>query len=378
MIYFNNAATTWPKPSAVIDTVRKVVEEPVFEHGRATTRDAMDFVELGREETARFFSVKNPDHILFTANATDSLNKLIWGWAKKHPDPFHVVTTSFEHNSVLRPLRTLERDKRCTLQIFRPAETRVNPDSFLEQIPKDTRLVVLGHGSNVLGSVQDIGTIGRELQHRGIFFIVDGAQTAGQYPVDLSKTPVDAFAFTGHKYLFGIPGTGGFFLQDKDQVAATQQGGTGVDSKAPYQSEELPLKFEAGTPNYPGIASLYAGIKYLRETGLDKIMSHTSRMTKFLVSEISSVENVSVFNPDPDLPVISFNIDGMENEDAGIILTKAYQIVCRTGLHCAPLVHEIFDGSKGSVRFSLSFHNTLEECQIAAEAVREIAKTTLE
>ena len=375
LIYFNNAATTWPKPPEVTAIVQKVLGEPIFEHGRTTSQDALDYVEAAREEVARFLSISDANHVIFTANATDSLNMLIHGWAKQHPAHFHAITTDLDHNSVLRPLRTLERDGRCTVGVVPSKDARVTADQIFSEITDETKLVVMGHGSNVLGSVQDIGAIGRELHKRGIFFIVDGAQTAGQYPIDLSRTPVDAFAFTGHKYLFGLPGTGGFFIQNPDEIAPTKQGGTGVDSKALFPPEELPLRFEPGTPNYVGIAGLYAGIRYITLTGLDDIISRTTRMTRFLVSELSSIDKITVFNPAPELPVVSFNIGGMDNEDIGVILTRAYNIVARTGLHCAPLVHERYDGGRGSVRFSLSGFNTPDECRAAADAIREIAES---
>lgn len=375
MIYLNNAATTWPKPAEVTELAQKVLNEPIFEHGRTTSRDSIDYVEAARETVAQFLSSETANNIIFTANATDSLNMLIHGWAKRHPDPFNVITTDLEHNSVLRPLRALEREGRCTVTIVQSEGSHVTADQIVREITDETRLAVVGHGSNVLGSVQDIGAIGRELRAQGIFFIADGAQTAGQYPIDLSRTPLDAFAFTGHKYLFGLPGTGGFFIRDPDAIAAVKQGGTGVDSKAIYQSEEVPLKFEAGTPNYVGIAGLYAGVRYISRIGLNEVIDRTTRMTKYLLSELASMERITVFNPAPDLPVVTFNIEGMDNEDVGVILMRAYHIVARTGLHCAPLVHERCDGGTGGVRLSLSCLNTMDECVAAADAIREIAET---
>ena len=374
MIYFNNAATTWPKPADVVEIAQKVLSEPIFERGRTTSRDSIDYVEAARETIARFLSAEDANSIIFTGGATDSLNMLIQGWAKRHPDHFHVITTDLEHNSVLRPLRTLEREGRCTVTIVRSEGPHVTVDRILREVTDKTRLAVVGHGSNVLGSVQDIGAIGRELRARGIFVIVDGAQTAGQYPIDLSRTPVDAFVFTGHKYLFGLPGTGGFFIRCPDAVAAIKQGGTGVDSKAVYHPDDAPQKFEAGTPNYVGIAGLYAGVRYLSRIGLDDIIGRTARMTRLLLSELASMERIRVFNPTPDLPVVTFDIEGMDNEDVGMILMRAYHVVARTGLHCAPLVHERCNGGQGGIRLSLSYHNTMEECLKVSDAVREIAE----
>ncbi|MDD1664657.1 MAG: aminotransferase class V-fold PLP-dependent enzyme, partial [Methanomicrobiales archaeon] len=243
-----------------------------------------------------------------------------------------------------------------------------------DAIRDDTRLMVMTHGSNVLGTVQDISRIGEHLKAYGIFFIVDGAQTAGQMPVDLSLIPLNVFAFTGHKSLFGIPGIGGFFIRDPSQVDPVRQGGTGANSQYPYQEEEMPSRFEAGTHNYPGIASLYAGIRFLEERGIRNVEHETLGMTRNLISRLRSAGSVVIDNEDPDLPIISFNVAGMEPDQVGFILARIYGIVCRTGLHCAPLIHQRINGGKGSVRLSLSCLNTPEECERVADALTEVAR----
>ena len=181
----------------------------------------------------------------------------------------------------------------------------VKPEEIREVMRDDTALVVIGHGSNVLGSVQDIETIGNLVRKSGAFFLVDGAQTAGQYPVEPGHLPVDAFVFTGHKSLFGLPGTGGFYIRNPEQVDPVRQGGTGVDSAGKYQPEEMPMKFETGTPNYPGIAALNAGTGFVRRKGVDTILSQSAMMTSFLVKELGEIEGVRLYNPSPDLPVIN-------------------------------------------------------------------------
>jgi selenocysteine lyase/cysteine desulfurase len=250
----------------------------------------------------------------------------------------------------------------------------VKPEEIGEIMTDDTALVVIGHGSNVLGSVQDIEPIGNLVRSSGAFFLVDGAQTAGQYPAKPGNLPVDAFVFTGHKSLFGLPGTGGFYIRNPEQVDPVRQGGTGVDSASQYQPEELPLKFETGTPNYPGIAALDAGTGFVERRGVDTILSESARMTSSLVKALGNIEGVRLYNPTPDLPVITFSLDGMESEDIGFILWKAYRIVVRTGLHCSPLIHERIN-APGGVRISLSCMNTIEECEATVAAVEEIAAT---
>lgn len=375
LIYLNNAATTWPKPAGVIETVKEVFRYPFLEHGRTTAKEGTDYVGNAREDLAGLFSVRDPEQIVLTASATDSLNMLIHGFARHQPERFHAITSDLEHNSVLRPLRTLEREGKISLSIVRAEGAKITPDFIINEVRDDTALVVIGHGSNVLGSVQDIEAIGKLVRKTDAFFLVDGAQTAGQYPIDLSSSSVDAFVFTGHKSLFGFPGTGGFYIRKPEVVDPVKQGGTGVDSKALFQPEELPLKFETGTPNYPGIASLSAGVRFVNARGIGSIVAQSEDMTSYLVSALSDIDTVTIFNPDPDLPIITFSIEGIENEDVGFILMKAYNIVVRTGLHCAPLVHERVDGGYGGVRISLSCMNSMDDCHTTVAAIEEIAES---
>ena len=372
LIYLNNAATTWPKPPEVLNVAAGVFSSPFHEHGRTTVKDAPDYIGMARESLADFFGVSRPEHIVFTSSATDSLNLLIHGFARRYRQPFHVITTDLEHNSVLRPLMTLEREGTCSLSIIRTTGPHVKPEEIRDVMRDDTALVVIGHGSNVLGSVQDIEAIGKQVKKAGAFFLVDGAQTSGQYPVEPGHLPVDAFVFTGHKSLFGFPGTGGFFIRSPEQVDPVRQGGTGVDSSGKYQPDEMPLKFEAGTPNYPGIAALNAGTAFVRRKGVDTILSQSKRMTSYLSKELGEIEGIRLYNSSPDIPVLTFTVDGMESEDIGFILWKAYRVVVRTGLHCSPLVHERINVA-GGVRISLSCMNTMRDCEGAVAAIEEIA-----
>jgi cysteine desulfurase/selenocysteine lyase len=375
IIYFNNAATSWPKPPGVIGLVARTLEGPYHEKGRTTAWSPIDYVEETREKLAAHFHRDDPGNFVFTANATDSLNMLIHGFARARAEPFHVITSALEHNSVLRPLRTLERDGRISLSIAPIVRNHVALEQIAPLITESTALVVLGHGSNVLGSVQDIGRIGAYLRSRGIFYLVDGAQTAGQMDIDLSRSGADAFVFTGHKALFGLPGTGGFWVGSPDMIEPVRQGGTGTDSGYPFQPGEMPLKFETGTPNYPGIISLYAGLGFIEVIGIAGIEEKLHDMTGYLVSGLRDIPGLTLHNPSPELPVISFALDGIECDDVGLILAKAYHIIVRTGLHCAPLVHEAIDGGCGSVRISLSYLNTMEECGLAIDAIWEVAES---
>jgi len=375
LIYLNNAATTWPKPGEVLEEVAACLRQPQHEPGRTTGNGSIDYPSAAREALAAMFQTGPHEHFVFMQNATDSLNLLIHGFAKKSGVPFHAITTELEHNSVLRPLTALEQEGVIRLSVVPFTDIRVNISAIKKAICEDTRLVIMTHGSNVLGSVHDIKPIAEYLHANNIFFIVDGAQTAGHIPVNLSDIPVGAFVFTGHKALFGIPGIGGFFIDEPDAVAITRQGGTGTDSKSLAHPFEMPMRFEAGTPNYPGIASLYAGIRFITSTGQGAIEKKNKDLTRYFIRELKTIQGVTIYNQNPDLPVVSFNIAGIDNHEAGFILARAYNIITRTGLHCAPLVHKRIDGGKGCIRASFSYFNTRDECRAAAIAVREVAES---
>jgi len=373
VIYLNNAATTWPKPPEVIAEVTNCLQIPFSEHGRSTLGNTPDYLTDTRDCLSRFFGVDLPDQFVFTSSATDALNILIQGFEKKAGKPFHAVTTELEHNSVLRPLHTLETEGKISLSKISFKKSKVDLSTIKKAILPETRLVVMTHGSNVLGSIQDIQPIAEYLNSNGIYFIVDGAQTAGLIDINLEKIPVDAFVFTGHKALFGMPGIGGFFIRDPFSVIQTRYGGTGTESQNLVQPQAMPERFEIGTPNYPGIASLLAGIRFIDRIGLDAITDHNKIITAAFLHEIKTINNIELLNPHPELPVVSLNFGNVENSEAGYILAKAYNIVTRTGLHCAPLVHKKLNGGKGAVRASFSWFTTLEEVKKAGAAIREIA-----
>ena len=375
LIYLNNAATTWPKPTEVLEEVAHCLRQPLHEPGRTTGNGSIDYPSAAREALADFFHAGPPEHFVFTQNATDSLNLLVHGFVKKSGIPFHAITTGLEHNSVLRPLTALEQDGAIRLSVVPFTDTRVNLAAIKKAICEDTRLVVMTHGSNVLGSVQNIRPIAEYLHANDIFFIVDGAQTSGHIPVDLSDIPVGAFVFTGHKALFGIPGIGGFFISEPDTIAITRQGGSGTDSRVLTHPSGMPMRFEAGTPNYPGIASLCAGIQFITSTGQEAIEEKNTCLTRWFIRELKNIPGVTLYNENPDLPVVSFDIAGIDNHEAGFILARAYNVITRTGLHCAPLVHERIDGGKGCIRASFSYFNTRDECSEAVQAIREVAES---
>ncbi|NTU99626.1 MAG: aminotransferase class V-fold PLP-dependent enzyme, partial [Methanoregulaceae archaeon] len=366
--------TSWPKPPEVLEAVTQSLSAPVSGPGRTTGSQGEDSVNLARDALSHLLSADSPENVVFTHNATDSLNILIQGFFTGRETGCHVLTTALDHNSVLRPLHEYAQQGRIRLTILPFNRCSVHPSVVEEAIKPDTRLMVMTQGGNVLGSVQDIRRIGEILHDHGIYFIVDGAQTAGHIPIDLQDLPVDAFVFTGHKGLFGIPGTGGFFIRNPEAILPVRFGGTGTDSFSLLHPREMPERFEIGTHNYPGLAALAAGVKFISEIGISAIGEKAKKQTSLLIGELKKEANIVIYNEHPDLPIIAFNIRGLENDDVGFMLARVYNIIARTGLHCAPLVHKAIDGGEGCVRLSLSWFTTDEECRIAANAVREIAR----
>lgn len=374
IIYLNNAATSWPKPPGVLAAIEQSLSLPVFGSGRTTGTQGEDYATQARERLSAFLGSESPENIAFTHNATDSLNILITGFLQGVKGKCHVLTTALDHNSVLRPLNEYIEQHRIRLDTIPFSGCCVLPESVEAAIRPDTRLMVMTHGSNVLGSVQDITTIGDILHDHGIYFIVDGAQTAGHIPLSLRDLPVDAYVFTGHKGLLGVSGTGGFYIRDPDAVEPVRFGGTGTDSFSLLHPRGMPERFETGTHNYPGLAALAAGVEFIEQNGMPSIVEKMEKQTAFLVNELKNEENITVYNEHPDLPIIAFNIRRLQNDDVGFMLARGYQIISRTGLHCAPLVHKAIDSGAGCVRISHSWHTTNEECRIAADALREIAR----
>ncbi len=378
LIYFNNAATSWPKPNIVHDMVSSSFQQPYHEHGRATDENLNDYPKMTRKKLSDFFHIETPNNFIFTSNATDSLNLLIHGYIQSYGREIHAITTELEHNSVLRPLNTLQKQGAIDLTII-PFDDAgyVSLDTIRCEVRDTTKLVVMNHGSNVLGTTQDIESIGQYLSEQNIFFVVDAAQTAGHLEIDLNKTAVDAIAFTGHKSLYGYQGIGGLYIKYPEKVESFKQGGTGVYSQYPYHPTEMPLKFEFGTLNYPGIVSLYAGLDFIEAQGIRSMNEKTHSMIYHIIKELSRMENIILYTKQPDLPIVSFNIEGMDNDDVGFILQKEFNIMTRTGLHCAPLVHKRIDNGRGCIRVSLSYFNSMAECDTFINAIEKITKTII-
>ena len=367
--YFDNSATSSPKPEAVYKAVEIGLREYNANPGRAGHRKA---VEAGRkiyevrEKIAKFFNVKNSLNIAFTANATESLNFAIKGGI---PQNSHVITTNFEHNSVLRPLFYMQDEKNIKL-------TFVNTyDEIEKNITSETKAVVINHISNVNGTIQNIEEIGKICKKHNLLFILDASQSAGYSYIDMEKHNISILCLTGHKSIFGIQGIGAICIKDGIKIEPILEGGTGSFSKLSRQPKEMPEMLEAGTLNTPGILSLGAGIDFINEIGLKNIKKHEDILIEKFITGLNKLEKIKVyksFTKDQG-PVVSLNIEGIDSGDLAQILDEEFGILVRPGFHCAPLAHKAIGTYEiGAVRFSFGYFNTEEEIDYVLNALKNI------
>ena len=382
LIYLDNAATSWPKPDKVYKFMIDFYKECGVNPGRSGFDKAIEagnILENLRARLTRFFGgdEDTPKRLCFGYNATDALNIIIQGILNSGD---HVVTTNVEHNSVIRPINHLVRDNgvRATFVPF-GRNGFVDPDDIAKEIKSNTRLVIVNHGSNVLGTVQPVKEIGKICKENGILFAIDASQTAGMVPINMKEMNVDVLAFTGHKSLMGSTGIGGLCVRKDVEIESVRSGGTGVRSAYPYHLDEYPYRLEYGTPNMVGIASLWAGQEWMDDRGLENIYAHEMRLAKKLVAGLKEIEGVTVYCCDSmenHLATVTMNVDGYEAGDVGTMLDVEFNIATRTGLHCAPLVHQQLDLIKihGGVRFAVGPFNTEAHIDRAIEGITEIAE----
>lgn len=378
MIYFDNAATSFPKPNIVYDSIMEVMKNYGANPGRSGHKLAL---KLGREifETreliAKLFNIKNPMNIIFTSNCTESLNLAIKGILQKGD---HVITTSMEHNSVLRPLTALEKQGIELTIVSGDSMGRIDPSEIEKNIKKNTKLIITTHVSNLTGTIMPIEVIGQIAKKNSIYYLVDAAQSAGVYDIDVKKMNIDMLAFPGHKGLLGPQGTGGLYIKEDLDIKEMQQGGTGSISHLLEQPSVKPDKYESGTPNGPGIIGLGAGINYIFQEGIEKIRKHEEELTKHFIEEVTKIEKVRVYGPAnirEQGAVVPINIGDEDSSEISYILDQNYDIEVRPGLHCAPLAHKtIGTFEQGVVRFSFGPFNTHEEIELGIKAIREISK----
>jgi cysteine desulfurase family protein len=378
IIYLDNAATTFPKPREVLDAALDAYAHFGVNPGRSgydLCLVAGDLVAETRKEMATFFGGHDPERLVFAYNATDALNLAIQGLLARGD---HAVSTTVEHNSVIRPLNHLRRDHGVTVDFVRAgAEGRVDPDEVIGHINARTKLVAVNHGSNVIGTVQPVAEIGRACRERGVAFLVDVSQTAGVIPIDVEAMCIDVIAFTGHKSLLAPTGIGGLYVRPGITIRPTRFGGTGVNSVAPFHLEEYPYRLEAGTGNVLGIAGLHFAQAYIAKRGLANIYRHEMALFEKLQTGLAAIEGVTLHGTtslDDRLPVLSFTVVGRDPADVGTLLDVEYNIAARTGLQCAPLIHEqMGTAPRGTVRMSVGPMNSARDIEAAVAAVSEIA-----
>lgn len=379
MIYLDNAATSWPKPEEVYTVMERFLREAGANPGRAghrMAREAERVILETRTRLARFFGAPVPERVAFTLNATDSLNIALKGLLKPGD---HVITSCLEHNSVARPLNRLAALGVEVTRVANDSVGLIDPEAVRRSIKRNTRLIVINHASNVLGTVQPIGELGRIAKENGLLLVVDAAQSAGHLPIDVEKDGIDILACSGHKGLLGPPGVGILVLKDEIPVSPWREGGTGSRSESPVQPEAYPYRLESGTPNTVGIAALGAGVAFIEKVGLAQIRAHEDMLVNRLLEGLRSISGVKIYGPaDASLRtgIVSFNLAGWEPVDAGAVLDHVYGIAARTGLHCAPWAHEaIGTFPAGCIRFSTGYFNTVEEIDQAVAAVRELVRS---
>ncbi|WP_018131414.1 aminotransferase class V-fold PLP-dependent enzyme [Effusibacillus pohliae] len=377
MIYLDNAASTWPKPPEVAEAMLQVMREFAANPGRSGHRLALQAaatIEQTRTRLAKLFHVKNPNDVIFTQNATESINLGLKGYLKPGD---HVVTTSLEHNSVRRPLEFLRQNGIDVTYVT----VSDSDDSLLrdveESFRKNTKLLVVTHASNLTGRILPIEQLGWIARRHNVKFMVDASQTAGFWPIDVEAMNIDLLAFPGHKSLYGPQGTGGLYIHPELDLVPLLHGGTGGQSELAEQPPTRPDRYESGTRNTVGIAGLGAGLKFIEETGLETIRKHEEQLTRLLIEELSAIPGLALYGPDrdqPRCPVVSFSMEGYDANEVGFILDTHYQIAVRAGLHCSPLAHETVGTIRtGLVRASLGYFNTEQEIGELVRALKEIA-----
>lgn len=382
LIYFDNAATAWPKPEPVYQFMMDFYRATGVNPGRSgfdLALEAGSLLDKLRKRMTKFFGGDEdaPDRLCFGYNATDGLNLILFGLLGPGD---HVITTNLEHNSVIRPINHLVRDAQVSAT-FLPFDGNgyIDPDDVRRAIRPNTRLVIVNHGSNVIGTVQPLRDIGAVCRERGITFAIDTAQTAGVVPINMKDMNVDVLAFTGHKGLMGCMGIGGVCVRKHVDIRQTRAGGTGVRSAYPYHLEEFPWRLEYGTPNMLGVAALWAGQEWIEQQGGPaQIHAHEMKLARQLVDGIREIPGLRLYgcsSLDNHLSTISLNLEGAEAGDVGVMLDCDYSIATRTGLHCAPLVHQQLGtlDLHGSVRFSIGPFNTGEHVEAAIHALGEIS-----
>jgi len=382
MIYLDNAATSWPKPPQVLKAMTDVLERAGGNPGRSGHRLSIAAARViydTREEIARFFGVTNPLRVIFTGNATHAINLALRGILKPGD---HVVTSSMEHNAVMRPLRNLEKQGVRLSIVPCAADGSFDPGDLAGAVNSTTRLVVMTHASNVVGTLLPVAEIASVTHQAGALLLVDAAQAAGALPINIPEMGIDLLAFTGHKELLGPPGVGGLVIADNvdaSQIKPLIRGGTGSRSESEEQPDDLPDKFESGTANLAGIAGLGAGLKWITDRGISEIRGHMKKLSQTLIDGLSALPMVKVYgtlNPERSVAIVSFTVTGKRVSEIGLRLDEEHSLLSRVGLHCAPAAHKtIGTFPEGTVRLAPGVFTTGRDIQEATQAISKVARS---
>ncbi|MFA9397480.1 MAG: aminotransferase class V-fold PLP-dependent enzyme [Clostridiaceae bacterium] len=377
-LYLDNAATSFPKPKGVAKAVYDYMTNIGVNTGRGTYSSSLEgsrIIFSARESISSFFYFDKPSNVIFTPNITFSLNLLVKGFID---NDFHVITTSMDHNSVLRPLYSL-KDKKIDLTIVHCSKQGlVSIEDIKSAIKNNTKLIVMSISSNIVGTIQPIKEIGILCKKNNIFFVLDTAQGAGHIPIDFYDLNLSALAFTGHKGLLGPQGTGGFIISDEmnDIMNTYIEGGTGSESSNLVQPNFLPDKFESGTMNNPGIYGLKKALDYINDMGISYIREKEIFLTNFFIQELLNIENIFIYGPldsNKITPVISITSDLILPDELSFRLDREFNIMTRCGLHCAPLSHKTIGSYPyGTLRLSPSHFNTKKEIKYAIDSINLI------
>lgn len=377
LIYLDNAATSWPKPPSVTEAMVRCMHETAANPGRGSHAMAVRASRVlfdARRKLARLFNIANPNDIAFTLNATHALNMAIQGWLRPGD---HVISTTLEHNSIRRPLEAMRRMHGVDITYIQAdSEGQIDLNQVEAAINNRTSLIAVTHGSNLLGSILPVHELGKLARARGVKLLVDAAQTAGAFPIDVEAMNIDMLAFPGHKGLMGPQGTGGLYIHPDIELAPLLYGGTGSHSEMADQPSVRPDRYEAGTMNTVGIAGLAAGVQFVLDETVEKIGAREGQLTRQLHEGLLSIPGVTVLGPAPGkerAAVVSFVLEGADPAETAFILDQHYGIAVRSGFHCTPLGHETAGTTgTGAVRASPGYFTKESEIVALIEAVKEI------
>ena len=376
MIYLDNSATSFPKPKVVTDKIMECYLGYAGNPGRSGHKLAMKIdleIYETREKICKLINGTEVLNVIFTFNATDSLNLAIKGVLEEGD---HVITTSMEHNSVLRPLNQLRKEGKIELSIvYADDKGYIDPQKIFEALTPNTKMIVTTHMSNVFGTIVDIKAIGDFCKENNILYLVDASQSIGVLDIDVQEMNIDLLAFPGHKALFGPMGTGALYIKEGIIVKPLKEGGTGSYSHSIDQPDLYPDSLESGTPNGVGIIALGKGIDFINEVGLENIRNHEMSLKNHFIELLKDNEDVILYGTldDRQGAVVSLNVKDMDSSEISYILSDEFDIYTRPGFHCAPLAHKTMGTEElGAIRFSFGYYNTLEEVEKTVEALLNI------